>query len=118
MFRAVIITGITLAILSWALPTIGFNSLFSLIIASIVLTILYSLVRPILKILFLPVNVVTLGLFSGVINVFLLWLSTYLVPGFHIQNMIIYGTHLGQFWSLIFVSFLIGFIHSIIKKIL
>jgi len=118
MIRSILITGITLAVLSWILPTVGFSSLFTLILASIVLTILYSLVRPILKILFLPINVITLGLFSGIINIFLLWLSTYLVPGFHIQNMIIYGTHLGQFWSLIFVSFLICFIHSILKKLL
>jgi putative membrane protein len=118
MIRSIVITGITLGILSWALPTIGFSSFITLIIASIVLTILYSLVRPILKVLFLPVNVITLGLFSGIINIFLLWLSTYLVPGFHIQNMVIYGTHLGQFWSLVFVSFLIGFIHSILKKLL
>lgn len=118
MIRAILITGISLAILAWMLPTVGFNSLLTLAIASVVLTILYSLIRPILKILFLPVNVVTLGLFSGVINVFLLWLSTYLVPGFQIQNMAIYGTSLNQFWSLIFVSFLIGFIHSILRKLL
>ena len=118
MIRAILITGITLALLAWALPTVGFSSLISLVIASLVLTILYSLVRPILKILFLPVNIVTLGLFSGIINVFLLWLGTYLVPGFHIQNMVIYGTNLSQFWSLIFVSFLIGFIHSFLKKLL
>lgn len=118
MFKSVLTTGITLAILAWALPTIGFSSFVTLIIASIVLTILYTLVRPVLKILFLPVNVITLGLFSGIINIFLLWLSTYLVPGFHIQNMVIYGTQLNQFWSLIFVSFLISFIHSLLKKLL
>ena len=118
MIKSVLITGITLAILAWALPTVGFNSLVTFIIASLVLTILYSLVKPVLKILFLPINVITLGLFSGIINIFLLWLSTYLVSGFHIQNMVIYGTHLNQFWSLIFVSFLIGFIHSILKKLL
>ncbi len=118
MIKSVLITGITLAILARALPTVGFNSLVTFIIASLVLTILYSLVKPVLKILFLPINVITLGLFSGMINIFLLWLSTYLVPGFHIQNMVIYGTHLNQFWSLIFVSFLIGFIHSILKKLL
>ncbi len=118
MFKSVLTTGITLAILAWVLPAVGFNSFVTLIIASIVLTILYTLVRPVLKILFLPVNVITLGLFSGIINIFLLWLSTYLVPGFHIQNLIIYGTELNQFWTLIFVSFLIGFIHSLLKKLL
>ncbi|MBP7842482.1 phage holin family protein [Candidatus Woesebacteria bacterium] len=118
MLRAILITAFSLGILSWALPTVGFSSLVTLIIASIVITILYSLVRPVLKLLFLPINIITLGLFSGFINIFLLWLATYLVPGFHIQEMIVFGTHLSQFWSLVFVSILLGFVHSTISKIL
>jgi len=118
MIRAILITGITLGVLAWAVPTVGFSSLTTLIIASIVLTILYSIVRPILKLLFLPINVITLGLFSGIINIFLLWLGTYLVPGFHIQEMVLFGTHLSQFWSLVVVSMGIGIIHSVISKIL
>lgn len=118
MIRAILITGITLGVLAWAVPTVGFSSLTTLIIASIVLTILYSVVRPVLKLLFLPINVITLGLFSGIINIFLLWLGTYLVPGFHIQEMVLFGTHLSQFWSLVVVSMGIGIIHSVISKIL
>ena len=118
MLRSILITAFTLGILAWALPTVGFSSLITLLIASLVLTILYAIIRPILKILFLPKNVITLGLFSGFINIFLLWLATYLVPGFHIQEMVVFGTHLTQLWSLVFVSILIGFVHSIISKIL
>lgn len=118
MLRSILITGFTLGVLAWALPTVGFTSVTTLIIASLVLTILYSLVRPILKLLFLPINIITLGLFSGIINIFLLWLATYLVPGFHIQEMVIFGTQLSQFWSLIFVSILLGFVHSAISKVL
>jgi putative membrane protein len=118
MIRAILITAFTLGILAWGLPTVGFSSLITLAIASLVLTILYAIVRPILKLLFLPINIITLGLFSGLINIFLLWLATYLVPGFHIQEMIIFGTQLTQFWSLVFVSILIGFVHSTISKIL
>lgn len=118
MLRAILITGFSLGVLAWALPTVGFSSITTLIIASLVLTILYSLVAPVLKLLFLPINIITLGLFSGIINIFLLWLATYLVPGFHIQEMVVFGTHLTQFWSLVFVSVLLGFVHSIISKVL
>lgn len=118
MIRSILITGITLAVLAWAVPTVGFSSLTTLIIASLVLTILYAVVRPILKLLFLPINVITLGLFSGLINIFLLWLATYLVPGFHIQEMVLFGTALSQFWSLVVVSMGIGLIHSVISKVL
>lgn len=118
MIRQLLITGITIGILAWALPTVGFASLTALLLTTIVLTILYSLVRPVLKILFLPVNVITLGLFSGVISVFLLWLATFLVPGFHIRSMILFGVTLSQFMSLVVVSFFIGFVHSFLNKLL
>ena len=118
MLRPIVITAFSLGILSWILPTVGFAGLGALIIASIVLSILYHLVGPVLKLLFLPINIITLGLFSGLINIFLLWLATYLVPGFQIQEMVILGTHLNEFWSLVFVAVLLGFIHSGISKIL
>jgi putative membrane protein len=79
-----------------------------------VLTLLQKVAKPVLNLLFLPVNLVTLGLFSLVINVALLWLATYLVPGFEIQSMVIAGVELNQFFSLLVVSFLISFLQSFI----
>lgn len=118
MIRSIVITGVTLGILAWLVPTVGFSSFATLIIASLVLTILFAIVRPILKLLFLPINIITLGLFSGLINIFLLWLGTYLVPGFYIHDMVLFGTQLSQFWSLVVVAMLLGFIHSILSKVL
>ena len=116
--RSIFITAITIAILAWTLPTVGYLNIITLIIASIVLTLLQKVAKPILKVLFLPINVVTLGLFSLVINVFLLWLATYLVPGFQIQSMILFGLHLGKFGSLMVISFIISFIQNLLSKVL
>ena len=118
MIRAVVITAISLGILAWLLPTVTFANWITVLIASVVLTILYAVIGPILKILFLPINLVTLGLFSGLINIFLLWLATYLVPGFAIQEMVLFGVQLTAFWSLVVVALAIGFIHSLLSKIL
>ena len=116
--RSILITAITIAVLAWALPTISYMNWLTLLLASIVLTLLQKVAKPVLKLLFLPINIVTLGLFSLVINVFLLWLATYLVPGFSIQPMVVFNIALGNFGSLLLVSFIISFIQSILNKIL
>lgn len=115
--KAVLQTIVTMVILAFVLPTVSFASWTTLIIASVVFTILFNLIRPILKVLLFPINLVTLGLASALLNIVLLWLVTYLVPGFHISEMTFLGIHLNYFWTLAFVSTLIGFTGSIIKKL-
>ncbi|MBI3577023.1 phage holin family protein [Candidatus Gottesmanbacteria bacterium] len=48
--------------------------------AGIVLTLLTLFIQPLLKILFIPINFLTLGLASWLIDVILLWLLTVVVP--------------------------------------
>jgi len=115
MFRPFIRTAITLFALSFLLPTVNFSDWVTLVLASVILTLLYSVVRPILKILTLPINIVTLGLFSSVINAVLLWLTTYLVPGFEITNTVIFGVELGGALTILFVSIVIGFLYPLVK---
>lgn len=42
--------------------------------------------RPILLLLALPITLLTLGLFTFVVNGFLLWLLSKLVDGFHVES--------------------------------
>lgn len=98
----------SLFILAWFLPNISYSDWLTLIIFSIVLTLINLVLRPILKILTLPINIITLGLFSGLINIGLLWLALYLVPGFTIAPMILFDIPLGQFMTLVVISFLLG----------
>lgn len=118
MLKAILRTALTLVILAFFLPTVTFMNWTTLLFASVVLALLMKVARPILKILFLPINIVTLGLFSWVINVFLLWLVTFLVPGFDIEPMIFLGIHLSPFMSLLLVSFFISIIQSFVSILL
>lgn len=118
LLKPILVSIASIAILAWALPNVGFNDYLTLILAGIVLTILEKIVEPILKILFLPINIVTLGFFSAVINVFIIWLATYFVPGFNISPMIVFGVHLNQFFTLLLISLLISLSQKIIKFIL
>lgn len=118
LLKPIIVTAASLWVLSYFLPTISVGNWTTLVLASVVLVLLNSVVRPILKLLFLPINIVTLGLFSVVINVALLWLATYLVPGFEISNMVIAGVALNRFFSILFASFLLGMVQSVFAFVL
>lgn len=58
----------------------------ALFVAALLLGIVNAFVRPILILLTLPLNVVTLGLFTFVINALLLWLVADAVSGFDVKG--------------------------------
>lgn len=55
-------------------------------VTAVVLSLLNMFIRPILVLLTLPINVVTLGLFLLVINGLLLWATGGLIRGFEVAN--------------------------------
>ncbi|MDO4539584.1 MAG: phage holin family protein [Syntrophomonadaceae bacterium] len=65
----------------------GFQvTLWGCIVGSIVLGIVNALIRPVLLILTLPLNIMTLGLFTFVINALMLWLTSVTIKGFDLAN--------------------------------
>lgn len=71
------------------------------LVAAVVLGALNLFIRPILLFLTLPITILTLGLFSLVINALLVMLVSYLVPGFLVVG----------FWN----AFLFALVLSIIN---
>jgi putative membrane protein len=61
-------------------------SVWGAIVGSIFLGIINAVIRPLLIILTLPLNVVTLGLFTLVINGFMLWITSVTIKGFEIHG--------------------------------
>ena len=57
----------------------------TLLVGSLVLAIMFLVLKPILNIISFPVNMLTLGLFSIIINAFILYLLTILVPNITVQ---------------------------------
>jgi len=55
-------------------------------VASLVLGLLNTFIRPVLILLTLPVNVLTLGLFTLFINGFMFYLAAHLVKGFSVMS--------------------------------
>lgn len=56
------------------------------LIAAIILGLINAVIRPILILLTLPINILTLGLFTFVINAFLILVTARLVDGFSVAN--------------------------------
>lgn len=51
-------------------------------------SVVTMVVRPILQLITLPVTIVTFGLFAFVLNAFLFWAMTLIVPGFEVAGFI------------------------------
>lgn len=71
---------------AYLLPGIVVNGFLNILIVSLVIGILNTLVKPVLFIITLPINVLTLGLFNIVINTVIILLADYLLPGFNVAN--------------------------------
>ena len=78
------------------------------LLVALVLGILNMTLRPILKLISFPITLLTLGLFSLVVNGFILWLIPFLVKGFTIDT----------FWWAVLGSIIISIATSAIDRIL
>lgn len=73
-------------IVSGLFKNIVLKNFFFAFLAAIILTGVNQLFRPALTILTLPINILTLGLFTLVINGAMLKLSAFLLPGFQVRT--------------------------------
>jgi putative membrane protein len=98
------------------LPTILFGG--------ISLTLLLVLLRPVLNILALPLNIVTLGMFSFLTNVIIFYLLTVFVPGITISSFTFQGVSYSGFvippiqFNTLFTFILVSFLQSLIVSFL
>lgn len=72
------------ALLGVGVSVKGFGSA---LIAALVLGLANLVVRPLLLLFTLPINVLTLGLFTLVVNGFIFWLVSRFVPGFSVRGL-------------------------------
>jgi putative membrane protein len=86
-FVRLVITALGLWVADALLIGIGFDSTGALIVSALVLGVVNAFIRPIIFILTLPLTVLTLGLFTLIVNGISLALVAALVPGFHIAGL-------------------------------
>ena len=71
-----------LLLVAYLVPGIAVDSFVTALFAAVVLGLVNGLLGPVLRFFSIPLRVLTLGLFSLVINAALFALAAYLVPGF------------------------------------
>lgn len=77
---------IMVILVTYIVPGISVKSFYTALIVALIYGILNAIIRPILVILTLPINLITLGLFTLVINAGLFWLVSSIVKGFEIAG--------------------------------
>lgn len=83
---AIIINTIAVLVTNYILPGINIASFWTALWVAILLGIVNSILRPIIFILTLPINILTIGLFSFVIMGFMVYIVSAIVPGFTVNN--------------------------------
>jgi putative membrane protein len=87
IFR-IIVTALALLACAQIVPGISVSNWTVAIVAAIVLGLLNLIVRPVLFILTLPITLLTLGLFTFVINAVILSFAASIVSGFIVEGFI------------------------------
>lgn len=96
-----------IAILITAQLINGFElTIWGAIVGSIFLGIVNAIIRPVLVLLTLPLNVLTLGLFTLVINGFMFWLTAVTVKGFEVTG---FGAAILSALVLSVISFILNY---------
>ncbi len=101
-----IVSAMVIFSIAYVMPGVHVASFTSALVVALVLGIINAFLKPVLLILTLPINILTLGLFTFVINAMLILLVSQFVPGFTVN---------GFLWALIFgivLSIANTFVHS------
>ncbi len=106
---SVLVSTIAVFVTAHILPGAHVDSFLTALVVAVVLGLVNAFIRPIVFLLTLPINILTLGLFTLVIIAGMVLLVSAIVPGFHID---------GFWWAMAFALVLAvvsGFLNSLVK---
>jgi len=128
ILRAALFNSIAIYLASQLLEGVSYSEdIKILVLAGIALTLANYIVKPVIKIVTLPINFITLGFFSWIIDVFILYLVILFVPEFSVAGFAFEGFSyngfsapamvFSQFWALVVSSLVIAILVNIFKYI-
>ncbi len=109
-----LVTAIATMVAIWLVPGIEIigGAYAGPILFALVLSLLNSVVRPILKVLSIPINILTLGLFTFVLNAIMLQLASYVS-----FNVFYQGVYIWSFESALVASVIISVVSSVLGAV-
>lgn len=104
-----LINALALLGIAYLLRGISVSSFYTALVAALVLGLINALVKPLLILLTLPVNILTLGLFTFVINALLFWFASTIVKGFVVADFA------AAFWGALCLSIVSWLTHVLFE---
>lgn len=83
-----IIYAVLIIFVSWIVPGIEVDNFVSAMLVCIILALINTFIKPIIQLITLPVTIVTLGLFTFIINALMLMLAGLIAPGFEVEGFL------------------------------
>ena len=99
-----LISALAVAIAAYITPGASVDGYLTAIVVAVVLAIVNSTIGPLLKILTLPLNILTLGLVSLIINVLMVLLVAKIVPGFGLDG----------FWTALVFAVILALVNMVL----
>ncbi|HTP42484.1 MAG TPA: phage holin family protein [Nitrospiria bacterium] len=90
-------------LIAFVIKGIEVQSFLSALVAAAVLGVINAILRPIFILLTLPINLLTLGLFTFLLNGFMLYLAGTLVRGFEVHG----------FWAPVFGALILSIVSAL-----
>ncbi len=100
-----------LMLIAYYVPGIRVASFYAALVAALILGLINALIRPFIILLTLPINILTLGLFTLVINALMFWLASSVVKGFFVAGF------WPAFWGALSMCVVSWAINSLFKEV-
>ncbi|MGA3036964.1 MAG: phage holin family protein [Vulcanimicrobiaceae bacterium] len=104
----IIINMAALFVVAYFVPGVHVSGILGALIAAVILGIVNAIIKPILIILTLPVEILTLGLFTFIINAFLFWIVGHLGIGLSVHG----------FWAALWGSIILWLVSWVLSALL
>ena len=80
--------GVAVMISAYVIPNVYVDGFLVAVVVAVILSVVNFIIKPIVTILTLPINILTLGLFTFVINAGMVLLVSKIVPGFYVTGLL------------------------------
>ena len=107
LFLKWILFSVLIIFIAWIIPGISVSNFLAAMFACIIIALINLFIKPLVQFISLPINFLTLGLFSLIINALLLMLAGAITPGFEVNG----------FLSALFGSIILSLFSNLIEKI-
>ncbi|MFP4008025.1 MAG: phage holin family protein [Spirulinaceae cyanobacterium] len=83
-----LVTALSLLVVDIIFPGVDLATFPAALIAAVAIGVVNAFVKPIINVLSLPINFLSLGAFSLIVNGLCFWLSSIFVPGFRVSGLL------------------------------